>query len=320
MKIQKSENIKGYGIYIPGVQPGVSVGLQKDGAYINLITTECDVHTTSDCALVSNELNFKPINHSGVAENVKIIGELSVHRYTFVYKDRSKRKFICINKKNPMSINFLPMIWDYNNIPKGIDSVITRIEDINAGDGIIWKNGFMVLNMDAENLRSDFEKFGFEENVRICMGYSKSEDDYQFEYVDIDVNARVSKCEPLTTEDILCYLGISDPFKSESVTAKPVMTKYASNGTEKFPILVNGKFNEKMNSMLCKEVDFSIILGFNSTITGTGTLVFGAGGNTREIIIVVDDRDMKRMSDMRFTADDIDKMKGFAIIARRNSK
>lgn len=318
MKIQKSENIKGYGIYIPGVQPGVSVGLQKDGAYINLITTECDVHTTSDCALVSNELSFKPINHSGVAENVKIIGELSVHRYTFVYKDRSKRKFICINKKNPMSINFLPMIWDYNNIPKGIDSVITRIEDINAGDGIIWKNGFMVLNMDDSHIISDIEKFGFEENIRISMGYAKGEEDYQFEYVDVDVNARVSKCEPLTTEDILSYLGIADPFKSEPVTAKPFMTKYVSNGVEKFPILVHGDFNEKMDSMLCKEVSFSITLGFNSTITGIGTLVFGAGGNTKELIIFVDDREMTRMSDMRFTAKDIDKMKGFIIKSRRN--
>lgn len=317
MKIQKSENVKGFGIYIPGVQPGVSVGLQKDGAYINLITTECDnVHTTSDCALVSNELSFKPLNHPDTAD-IKIIGELSVHSYAFVYKDQSKRKFICINKKNPMPINFLPMIWDYNNIPKGIDSVITRIEDVNAGGGCIWNNGFMVLNMDDKNLRSDFEKFGFEENIRISMGYSHADDDYQFEYVDVDVNARVSRSEPLTTEDILCYLGISDPFKQKP-EPEPLMTKYVSNDTEKFPILVNGKFNEKMNSMLCKEVDFSITLGFNSTITGTGTLVFGAGGNTRDLIIIVDDRDMKRMSDMRFTADDIDKMKGFIIRTRRN--
>ena len=321
MKIQKSENIKGYGIYIPGVQPGVSVGLQKGGAYINLITTECDnVRATSDCAIVSNELNFKPINHSDTADDIKIIGELSVHSYTFVYKDRSKRKFICINKKNPMPINFLPMIWDYNNIPKGIDSVITRIEDINAGGGCIWNNGFMVLNMDDSQIKSDIEKFGFEENVRISMGYAKSEDDYKFEYVDTDINVRVSRCEPLTTEDILCYLGISDPFKSEPVTAKPVMTKYVSNGIEKFPILVHGDFNEKMDSMLCKEVSFSITLGFNSTITGIGTLVFGAGGNTKELIIFVDDREMTRMSDMRFTADDINKMKGFIIRTRRNLK
>lgn len=341
MRIQKNENIKGFGIYIPGVQPGVSVGLQKGGAHINLITvaaidicnpwklqkdddhinsitTTRSKHPISDCALVSNELKFGPINHSDTAD-IKIIGELSVHSYAFVYKDQSKRKFICINKKNPMPINFLPMIWDYNNIPKGIDSVITRIEDINAGGGRIWKNGFMVLNMDDENLRSDFEKFGFEEDIRICMGYSKSEDDYKFEYVDVDVDARVSRREPLTTEDILCYLGISDPFKPEPVP-EPFMTKYASNGAEKFPILVHGDFNEKMDSMLCKEVSFSITLGFNSTITGIGTLVFGAGGNTSDLIIIVDDRDMKRISDMRFTADDINKMKGFIIRTRRNSK
>ena len=334
MKIVKRENVKGFGIYIPGVQPGVSVGLQKGGAHINLITVAaidiCDPwklqkdddhinsitttrskHPISDCAIVSNDLNFKPFNHSDTADDIKIIGELSVHSYAFVYKDQSKRKFICINKKNPMPINFLPMIWDYNNIPKGIDSVITRIEDINAGGGCIWNNGFMVLNMDDKNLRSDIEKFGFEEEIRICMGYTKADDDYQFEYLD----GEVGKCEPLTTEDILCYLGISDPFKSEP-EPEPLMTKYVSNNAEKFPILVNRKFNEKMNSMLCKEVDFSITLGFNSTITGTGTLVFGAGGNTRELIIIVDDRDMKQMSDMRFTADDIDKMKGFTIRTR----
>lgn len=313
MRIIKSKDIKGFGIYIPGVQPGVCVGLQKDGAYINLITTECDnVRATSGSALVSNELSFKPINHSGVADDVKIIGELSVHPYVFIYKDKPSRRYICINKNSIRPINFLPMIWDYNNIPEGIDSVITRIEDINAGGGCIWKNGLMVLNMDDSHIKSDIEKFGFEENIRICMGYSKDEEDYQFKYVDLGSR------EPLTTEDILSYFGIEDPFKSEPVTSKPFMTKYVSNGVEKFPILVHGDFNEKMDSMLCKEVSFSITLGFNSTITGTGTLVFGAGGNTKELIIFVDDREMTRMSDMRFTADDIDKMKGFIIRTRRN--
>jgi hypothetical protein len=339
MKIIRNANVEGSKIYIPGVQPGVCVGLQKDGAYINLITVDAiDIcnpwkvqkgddhinsitttrskHPISDCAIVSNELNFKPINHSDTADDIKIIGELSVHRYAFIYKDKSSRRYRCINKKNPMPINFLPMIWDTHNIPDGIDSVITRIEDINAGGGCIWKNGFMVLNMDDSHIISDIEKFGFEENIRICMGYAKSEDDYKFEYLD----GEVGKCEPLTTEDILCYFGISDPFKSEPVTAKPVMTKYVSNGPEKFPILVHGDFNEKMDSMLCKEVSFSITLGFNSTITGIGTLVFGAGGNTSDLIIIVDDRDMKRISDMRFTADDINKMKGFIIRTRRNSK
>lgn len=315
MRIRRSENVKGIGIYIPGVQPGVTVGLLKGKDHTILITTTYDnIHTTSDdCAFVSNDLKFRPLNHLDAADDIKVIGELSVHSYAFIYKDQSRRKFICINKKNPRPINFMPMIWDYNNIPNGIDSVITRIEDINAGGGGIWKRGFMVLNMDDKNLRSDFEKFGFEENLRICMGYAKGEEDYQFEYVDL------GGYEPLTTEDILCYLGISDPFKPEP-EPEPLMTKYASNGAEKFPILVHGDFNEKMDSMLCKEVSFSITLGFNSTITGIGTLVFGAGGNTKELIIFVDDREMTRMSDMRFTADDIDKMKGFIIRTRRNSK
>ena len=335
MKIVKRENVKENGIYIPGVQPGARITLQKGDDHIDLITVDAiDIcnpwklqkgddhinsitttrskHPISDCAIVSSDLNFKPFNHSDTADDIKIIGELSVHSYAFVYKDQSKRKFICINKNSMKEINFLPMIWDTHNIPKGIDSVITRIEDINAGGGCIWKHGLMVLNMDDVNIRSNIEKFGFEENVRICMGYSKSEDDYKFEYIEL------AGYGALTTEDILCYLGIEDPFKPEPVP-EPFMTKYASNGAEKFPILVNGKFNEKMNSMLCKEVDFSMTLGFNSTITGIGTLVFGAGGNTSDLIIIVDDRDMKRISDMRFTADDIDKMKGFTI-TRRNLK
>ena len=95
MKIRRNANVEGSKIYIPGVQPGVCVGLQKDGAHINSITTTRSKHPISDCAIVSNELNFKPINHSDTADDIKIIGELSVHRYAFIYKDKSSRRYIC---------------------------------------------------------------------------------------------------------------------------------------------------------------------------------------------------------------------------------
>lgn len=70
---------------------------------------------------------------------------------------------------------------------------------------------------------------------------------------------------------------------------------------EQQPIILEDGFNEGLNHLLCKEVEFRITTGFGSRINGRGTLVFGAGGNTKEIIIITDDREMNRKCDMRFT-------------------
>jgi hypothetical protein len=77
------------------------------------------------------------------------------------------------------------MKWDNKNIPEGIDSVITRIED--GVCGCMWKNGCMVLDFDDEQVKADIEKFGFEEMIRIDMLGIKSWDDYKFEYFDLDI-------------------------------------------------------------------------------------------------------------------------------------
>ena len=77
---------------------------------------------------------------------------------------------------------------------------------------------------------------------------------------------------------------------------------FTIDGIDKIPIIKDGKFNEEINQLLCKEVEFKIKNEFSSTIRGRGTVVFGAGGNTDQLIIIVDDREMNRICDMRFSA------------------
>ena len=81
-----------------------------------------------------------------------------------------------------------------------------------------------------------------------------------------------------------------------------------------FPMIVDGKFHPDISKMLCQEITFEICLGHNSTIRGKGSIVFGAGGNTDELMIFVDDREIGRLSDMRFRVKDIENnIKGFII-------
>lgn len=77
-------------------------------------------------------------------------------------------------------------------------------------------------------------------------------------------------------------------------------TKFFTIKNKKHPLILDGKFNPELNQMLCKEIDFQLTTDFGSTITGSGTLVFGVGGNTNSIIIIIDDREMNRKCDMRF--------------------
>lgn len=301
-------------IYIPGIKTGSKVVVIKEPTYSLINMKEMTISPAIRTPINPGYAAISSLTAASIGVDLNddtlivIPIERSNKHYAFVYKDKHKRKFVCMNVGKPKTVSYFPIVWDTKNIPNGLDSMITRIEDANVGGGCMWNSGFMVLNMDEPNVKSDIEKFGFEENVRICMGYSHADDDYQFEYTD---ESRLS------TDELIHQFSLKNPLFEQK--PEPMMTKYVSDGTEKFPILVNGKFNEKMNSMLCKEVSFSITLGFKSTIAGTGTLVFGAGGNTKELIIIVDDREMKHMADMRFTEDDIDKMKSF-IITRRNSK
>lgn len=91
----------------------------------------------------------------------------------------------CLNVNNPKPIKYFPMKWDNKNIPEGIDSVITRIED--GVCGCMWKNGCMVLDFDDEQVKADIEKYGFEEMIRINMMGIESWGNYKFEYFDLDV-------------------------------------------------------------------------------------------------------------------------------------
>lgn len=317
MKVTTVQGIPDNTIYIPGIKTGSEIVVVKEPTCSLINMRQMTISPAIRTPIKPGYAAISPMTAASIGvdfgDDTLIVLPVvrSTKHYAFVYKDKLKHKFICINAAKPKTINYFPIMWDHKNIPNGIDSMVTRIEDANVGGGCMWNAGLMVLNMDEPRVKSDIKKFGFEENIRICMGYSHAEDDYQFEYID---EARIS------TVELIHRFSLNNPLFEPELEPEPIMTKYVSNGEEKFPILVNGRFNEKMNSMLCKEVSFSITLGFNSTITGTGTIVFGAGGNTKELIIVVDDREMKRMSDMRFTEDDIDKMKSFIIKSRRNSK
>lgn len=68
-----------------------------------------------------------------------------------------------------------------------------------------------------------------------------------------------------------------------------------------------------LEQMLCKVVRFKIKFWHGSGISGTGTFVYGAGGNKDYIIIIVNDREMNRISDMRFSFNDIMSMECFEL-------
>ena len=112
--------------------------------------------------------------------------DLSKNRYGFIYKSMGDKTLKCLNTNNPKQIKYFPMKWDNKNIPEGIDSVITRMED--GVCGCIWNNGCMAIDFDNEQVKADIEKYGFEEMIRIDMLGIKSWDDYKFEYFSIDIN------------------------------------------------------------------------------------------------------------------------------------
>lgn len=68
-----------------------------------------------------------------------------------------------------------------------------------------------------------------------------------------------------------------------------------------------------LESLLCRVVRFKIKMWCGSRISGTGTFVYGAGGNKDYIIIIVNDREMNRISDMRFSFNDIMSMECFEL-------
>lgn len=80
---------------------------------------------------------------------------------------------------------------------------------------------------------------------------------------------------------------------------------------EEFPFITQNEWGnitiqtDILEQMLCKVVRFKIKFWHGSGIMGKGTFVYGAGGNKDHIIIIIDDREMNRKSDIRFTFNDI---------------
>lgn len=49
--------------------------------------------------------------------------------------------------------------WTTKNIPKGIDSIITRLED-GVGGGCIWNSDVMIVDNDNPHIKKEFERYG----------------------------------------------------------------------------------------------------------------------------------------------------------------
>lgn len=212
MKIKQLDNVAIDEIYFPSLKVGSTVEVfsvynKKDSYKLKVIDTpeslriedkddHCIYPVTkcsatiygiieTDIAYVNPELLKKIKNSNDVDSSIQIKPcDLSNHRYGFVYKSQGDKTLKCLNVNNPKPIKYFPMEWDTKNIPDGIDSVITRIEDEVCG--CIWKNGCMAIDFDNEQVKADIEKFGFEESIRIDMLGVKSWDDYEFKYFDID--------------------------------------------------------------------------------------------------------------------------------------
>ena len=49
--------------------------------------------------------------------------------------------------------------WTPKNIPNGIDSIITRLED-GVGGGCIWDSDVLIVDTDTPHIKKDFEMYG----------------------------------------------------------------------------------------------------------------------------------------------------------------
>jgi hypothetical protein len=218
MKIEEDYMLSMESIVVPGLKDGSTVNIfsvynkkdsyqlkvKNDGLFdieniksVSGIICDIDeqsIYPTRKCGcslyepdtIYVNPEILKRIKNSNDPDSSIIIKpcDLSNHRYGFVYKSKGDKTLKCLNVNNPKPIKYFPMEWDTKNIPDGIDSVITRIEDEVCG--CIWNNGCMAIDFDNEQVKADIEKFGFEESIRIDMLGVKSWDDYNFEYFDID--------------------------------------------------------------------------------------------------------------------------------------
>ena len=109
------------------------------------------------------------------------------------------------------------------------------------------------------------------------------------------------------------------PYPSHPVAdiEEPVIPKFIVYKGNKFPIIVRGKFNPILEKLFVKEISYNITFGYNATISGTGCMVYGAGGNLDDICIGVVDREIGRNTDMRFNLDTIiHNTKGFEIYVK----
>lgn len=192
MKIEGNESIKIDQIKVPRLKEGShiyihSVYNRRDYHVLEVIESDSSMHDDK----VEINLNLlKQIKNSNDPDSSIILKpyDLSKHRYGFVYKvDQGDYCiFKCLNVKEPKQIYYFPMFWTAKNIPDGIDSVITRMED--GVVGCLWKNNLMVIDFNNEQVKQDFDKFGFEENIRICMSSANKDwDKYAFEYFDINI-------------------------------------------------------------------------------------------------------------------------------------
>lgn len=69
---------------------------------------------------------------------------------------------------------------------------------------------------------------------------------------------------------------------------------------EAFPLITLAEFCDKIDQAICQEISYDIKLERGSTIRGKGVLVYGAGGNTDELIIATYDQETGRLCDIRF--------------------
>jgi hypothetical protein len=187
MKIEGDESIKIDQIKVPRLKEGSHVyihSVYNRRDYHVLEVMKCDSSAHDDKVEINLEL-LKQIKNSNDPDSSIIIKpyDLSKHRYGFVCKKDGLVK--CLNVKNPKPIKYFQMKWDDKNIPDGIDSVITRMEDDVCG--CLWKNGCMVIDFDNAQVKADIEKYGFEELIRINMLELKTWNEYTFNYFDLNI-------------------------------------------------------------------------------------------------------------------------------------
>lgn len=220
------------------------------------------------------------------------------HRYGIIYRDTINKKYICVNVINPEYINYFSMIWNRDHIPKGLDSVITRMED-GTGHGCIWDSRRMVIDMDCLNINVD------KINDIVRQNWDNN-NQYTFEYAGKYFNTE------MIINDFEETVENTDDTEHQTNDDN---NKYFIINNQKYPLIVDHKFNHEKIKELMIENNLKYVKAsgiYKSDDKGMQFRLCGELSYTDDTIQIFQPMYFSLMS---FTVDFVENMKSFEMSA-----